>query len=63
MLPESISNAKVELKTYLEDSFGSNSRLDYGSGHEMAHVFFLFALYRLGFYTNEDFETLVRNVF
>ena len=55
--------AKIELQTYLSDSYGSNSRIDYGSGHEMAFVFFLFALYKLGYYGAEDFECLVRNVF
>lgn len=37
--------------------------MDYGSGHEMAFAFFLFALYKLGYYGSEDFESLVRNIF
>jgi len=45
------------------DSYGSNVRIDYGTGHEMAFMFFLFALFRLGFYTKDDYENLVRNVF
>lgn len=48
---------------YLEDSYGSNVRLDYGTGHEMAFAFFLLALKKLGFYTNEDLEVLCRFVF
>jgi serine/threonine-protein phosphatase 2A activator len=63
LLPTQLKGAKVELKAYLGDSYGSNSRLDYGSGHEMAFAFFLLALYRLGFFVVEDFESCVRNVF
>ena len=45
------------------DSYGSNVRIDYGTGHEMAFTFFLMALKKLGYYTNDDYENLVRNVF
>jgi len=45
------------------DSYGSNIRLDYGTGHEMAFTLFLLSLKELGLYTKDDFETLCRNVF
>ena len=44
LLPEKIKGAQVELKTYILDSFGSPIRLDYGTGHEMAFLFFLLSL-------------------
>jgi len=63
LLPLEIQGASIELKTYLMDSYGSAIRLDYGTGHEMAFIFFLFSLYILGLYGQEDFETLARNIF
>jgi len=51
-LPETLYNAKVELKKYLMDSFGSYERIDYGTGHEMAFTMFLLCLKELGLYDN-----------
>jgi serine/threonine-protein phosphatase 2A activator len=45
------------------DSYGSNVRLDYGTGHEMAFVLFLLCLRELGFYSKEEYESLARDVF
>ena len=42
-LPEEIKGSIIELRTYLSDSFGSNVRLDYGTGHELAFTFFLYS--------------------
>lgn len=33
LLPEPIINAKAELYRYIVESFGSNVRIDYGTGH------------------------------
>ena len=38
----------TELKPYLMDSFGNKTRIDYGTGHEMAFVMFLCALFKTG---------------
>ncbi|KAL4468599.1 hypothetical protein ABPG74_005102 [Tetrahymena malaccensis] len=62
-LPEHIKGAIVELRVYLQDSYGSNVRLDYGTGHEMAFAFFLLALKKLGLYDSSDLEVLCRFVF
>ena len=49
ILPKAIKGAKKELFTYAGESWGSNQRLDYGSGHEMSFMYFCWALFRLGF--------------
>jgi serine/threonine-protein phosphatase 2A activator len=49
ILPEKIKGAKDELYRYIMESWGSNVRIDYGSGHEMSFMYFCWALYRIGF--------------
>ena len=43
-----------ELAPYLLDSFGNKTRIDYGTGHEMAFVMFLCALFKVGVLSQED---------
>ncbi|ODQ65164.1 Phosphotyrosyl phosphatase activator [Nadsonia fulvescens var. elongata DSM 6958] len=38
----------IELKAYLVESWGNRTRIDYGSGHELNFMMFLFAIKRLG---------------
>uniref|UniRef100_A0A7E4V453 Serine/threonine-protein phosphatase 2A activator n=1 Tax=Panagrellus redivivus TaxID=6233 RepID=A0A7E4V453_PANRE len=45
LLPEEHKAAVVELRPYLLDSFGNATRIDYGSGHEAAFLFFLLCCY------------------
>ena len=49
-LPNHLQPAKVELKVYLEECFGSTQRIDYGTGHEFNFLLFLLCLYKLGLY-------------
>lgn len=49
--------------TYFSDSFGSNMRIDYGTGHEMNFAVILYALDRLDYFLEEDYESLVHHVF
>lgn len=44
------ANAIPELKVYWEESFGSYERIDYGTGHELNFVAFLFCLFKLGIF-------------
>ena len=44
----------TELKPYLMDSFGNKTRIDYGTGHEMAFVMFLCALFKTGVLIQSD---------
>jgi len=55
--------AVKELKVYWEESFGHYERLDYGTGHELSFMVFIFCLFKLGIYTPDDMEAVVNKVF
>ena len=52
-----------ELKTYLIESFGSYERIDYGTGHELNFVVFLFCLFKLGVYNEGDLCSAINKIF
>ena len=56
-------NLILEIKSYFMDSFGNPSRLDYGTGHELNYLCFLYVLYEGGMYTSDDFPYLALNIF
>ena len=56
-------NLVLELKSYFIDSFGNPSRMDYGTGHELNFLCFLYVLYKADLYTENDFPFLALNVF
>lgn len=62
-LPEAVKGSKTELLVYFMDSFGSNVRLDYGTGHELNFAQILFCLRKMGVYGDEDYESAVHHVF
>lgn len=47
VLPECHHDAIIELLPYLMDSFGNQTRIDYGTGHELSFIFFLMALFKI----------------
>ena len=57
------TKAVLEIKVYLEESFGSYERLDYGTGHELNFVVFLFCLFKLGVFVQEDLKASVNIIF
>ncbi len=50
-------DASSELGQYLLDSFGNPTRIDYGTGHEMAFVMLLCALFKIGVLSSGDDKT------
>jgi len=53
----------VELSKYFENSWGDKQRLDYGSGHELNFVMWLYCLQKASLITKEDHCALVLQVF
>lgn len=52
-----------ELAPYLVDSFGNETRIDYGTGHETTFAAFLYCLARLGVLSPDDKQATVSVVF
>ncbi len=50
VLEEDKQSAVQEVQVYLHDSFGNSTRIDYGTGHEMAFVMFLACLFHVGLF-------------
>jgi hypothetical protein len=62
-LPGIRAGCELELASYLADSFGNSTRLDYGTGHETCFFFFLYALGRVGALSADDAPALGLRVF
>ncbi|KAJ3144983.1 Serine/threonine-protein phosphatase 2A activator 2 [Irineochytrium annulatum] len=56
-------DAAKEVSTYLLNSFGNRTRIDYGTGHEAHFIAFLLCLDKLGKVSEEDLPALVLKVF
>lgn len=63
VLPEERSGATVELAAYLLDSFGNPVRIDYGTGHELHFVLWMYCLYALELVGTNELPALVTRVF
>ncbi|XP_053672283.1 serine/threonine-protein phosphatase 2A activator [Anopheles nili] len=53
-LPESLQDATKELLVYFVDCFGNPTRIDYGTGHELAFIMFLMCLFKIGAVERKD---------
>lgn len=62
-LPEKHHSSIPEISVYLRESFGNSTRIDYGTGHEMAFCMFLLCLFRIGAFTANDKVAAVNRVF
>lgn len=62
-LPPNLHPVLIELLPYFALSFGNETRLDYGTGHEATFAAFLCCLWRLGLIQPQHFAAVVTRVF
>uniref|UniRef100_T1IJQ0 Serine/threonine-protein phosphatase 2A activator n=1 Tax=Strigamia maritima TaxID=126957 RepID=T1IJQ0_STRMM len=62
-LPTEFHQAIPEVSVYLIESVGNSTRIDYGTGHEMAFVMFLCCLYKINAFSIEDSLAVVFKIF
>uniref|UniRef100_G3MTD2 Serine/threonine-protein phosphatase 2A activator n=2 Tax=Amblyomma TaxID=6942 RepID=G3MTD2_AMBMU len=63
VLPPNLHPALVEIVPYFRVSFGDMTRIDYGTGHEMNFAMFLYCLFKVGAWTEEDSQAAILAVF
>lgn len=63
VLPEELHRAIPEIVEYLLEGFGNPTRIDYGTGHEMAFVMFLCCMFKIGAFKDEDKVTVALKIF
>lgn len=63
VLPEELHRAILEIVQYLYESFGNPTRIDYGTGHEMAFLMFLCCMFKIGAFKEDDKVAVVIKVF
>lgn len=61
-LPEKFHPALVEIPVYLVEGFGNSTRIDYGTGHEMSFVMFMYCLFRIGALDNNSVDDRIAAV-
>lgn len=54
VVPIQLHRAVPEISAYFIESFGNPTRIDYGTGHELAFIMFLCCLYKIGVLTDAD---------
>ncbi|TQD99957.1 hypothetical protein C1H46_014461 [Malus baccata] len=62
-LPEHLHPSTIEIVPYFTDSFGNQTRIDYGTGHETNFAAWLYCLARMGVIKEEDYPAVVARVF
>ncbi|XP_074654394.1 serine/threonine-protein phosphatase 2A activator-like [Tubulanus polymorphus] len=62
-LDEKYHKAIPEITVYLVESVGNYTRIDYGTGHELAYVAFLCCLFKIGVLMQSDAIAVVFKVF
>ncbi|XP_011506533.1 PREDICTED: serine/threonine-protein phosphatase 2A activator-like [Ceratosolen solmsi marchali] len=54
ILPENLYPAIPEIVQYLLEGFGNATRIDYGTGHEMAFIMFLCCMFKINAFESSD---------
>lgn len=54
MLPEDLYRAMPEIIQYLIEGFGNPTRIDYGTGHEMAFIMFMCCMFKINAFEPTD---------
>ncbi|KAI8089396.1 uncharacterized protein BX664DRAFT_280307 [Halteromyces radiatus] len=62
-LPRSLHVALPELNVYWMGSFGNETRIDYGSGHELSFLAWLCGLAMMDYLTSDDYPAVVLSIF
>jgi serine/threonine-protein phosphatase 2A activator len=57
------ASAREEVAVYLSNAFGSGSRIDYGSGHELNFILWLLCLHQLSLLSDKTFPAVALVVF
>lgn len=55
--------ALIELVPYFQGAFGDGTRIDYGSGHELAFIAWLCCIELLDLFKPEDHQAIITRVF
>ncbi|XP_076654189.1 serine/threonine-protein phosphatase 2A activator isoform X2 [Halictus rubicundus] len=63
VLPKEMYKAVPEIIQYLYESFGNPTRIDYGTGHEMAFLMFLCCMFKIGAFKQDDKVAVVVKIF
>lgn len=63
VLPKEMHKAVPEIIEYLYESFGNPTRIDYGTGHEMAFLMFLCCMFKIGAFKQDDKVAVVVKIF
>ncbi|XP_017886095.1 serine/threonine-protein phosphatase 2A activator-like [Ceratina calcarata] len=63
VLPEKYHRAVPEIVEYLIEGFGNQTRIDYGTGHEMAFIMFLCCMFKIGAFVQDDKVAAVVKIF
>ncbi|XP_069122473.1 serine/threonine-protein phosphatase 2A activator-like [Argopecten irradians] len=63
VLDEKFHAAVPEIAVYLQEGIGNSTRIDYGTGHELAFVAFLCCLFKIGALTEDDAVASALQVF
>lgn len=53
-LPEKFHRAIPEIVVYFVESFGNSTRIDYGTGHELAFIMFMCCLFKIGVLNDQN---------